>query len=434
MADISILFFGSSIDVWAAIISVFILSLSVGYWAGGRLADKMASNKALGVIIVLSGIWYLLLPTFARPFIDMLSSGIAEHRWGSLVPCLFLFLPPSLLLGCVSPMLVRLVFISGEQVGRTTGTLYAIGSFGNVLGILVTNYFLLAAFTLNGNCYGMGVALCLCGLGHLLIPIDAQQADTSSSAQQADSATMDTADGIMSRLFILALLASVIAAIIGASLSDDPYRLLSTGLPNDQLAVMHRDSPYSHVTWVASEGTNYAELRFFDKVEGGVCLRPRWDELPASSSLKQPADYVIPTVPKSSYWAEDQDLPNPGSLAHTRYVNLYHPGILLNQDLMARANNDPRQAPANILIIGLGSGVGASSSPIIIPKQALPFWTSTKSSLIWFVNIIRCLVGLKGTIYLMTSARALAMAVGEWNLSRKTHDNLFVRPHLVAMT
>ena len=138
------------------------LSLSVGYWAGGRVADRMQSNRALGIIIVLSGIWYLLLPTFARPFIDLLGAGIAEHRWGSLVPCLFLFLPPALLLGCVSPMLVRLVFISGEQVGRTTGTLYAIGSFGNVLGILVTNYFLLATFTLNGNCYGMGVALCLC--------------------------------------------------------------------------------------------------------------------------------------------------------------------------------------------------------------------------------------------------------------------------------
>ena len=165
-----------------------------------------------------------------------------------------------------------------------------------------------------------------------------------------------------------------------------------------QVAVMHRDSPYSHVTWVASEGTNYAELRFFDKVEGGVCLRPRWDELPASSGLKQPADYVIPQAPKSRYWDEGAYLPNPGSLAHTRYVNLYHTGILLNNELMARGNNDPRQVPANVLIIGLGSELVRRywlhhypASHVV--NGASPCSTLTMSLTKWCVTIIRCLAG-----------------------------------------
>ena len=95
------------------------------------------------------------------------------------------------------------------------------------------------------------------------------------------------------------------------------------------------------MTWVVSPGHNYAELRFFDKVEGGVCLEPTWADLPESSGLRMPADYQIPDVSDQLYWPEDKPLPNPGSLAHTRYVNLYHAGILLNNDLMAAAGNDP---------------------------------------------------------------------------------------------
>lgn len=164
--------FGSSIDVWAAIISVFILSLSIGYWLGGRIADRANTNAPLGWIILAAGAYYLLLPTFARPFIEALPSTIYTARWGSLVAATVLFLPPSLLLGCVSPMLVKLVFTAAERVGRTTGTLYAVSACGNVFGILVTDYLLLAAFSLNANTLGMGLVLGLTGLAHVLRRIE----------------------------------------------------------------------------------------------------------------------------------------------------------------------------------------------------------------------------------------------------------------------
>ena len=107
--------FGSSIDVWAAIISVFILSLSIGYWLGGRIADRANTNLPLAWVIVAAGACYLILPTVARPFIEALPESIYTARWGSLVAGTILFLPPSLLLGCVSPMLVKLVFIDEAQ-------------------------------------------------------------------------------------------------------------------------------------------------------------------------------------------------------------------------------------------------------------------------------------------------------------------------------
>ena len=179
--------FGSSIDVWAAIISVFILSLSIGYWLGGRIADKMKSNKALGIIIVLSGIYYLLLPTFARPFIDMLGESIYSQRWGSLVPAGVHY---SSRLHCFWAVSHRCSFAWSSFPANTSvkpqARSHAIGSFGNVLGILVTNYFLLAAFDLNQNCYGMGIALGLTGLAHIFLTMEAQQDSTKLMSKKAE--------------------------------------------------------------------------------------------------------------------------------------------------------------------------------------------------------------------------------------------------------
>ena len=75
-------------------------------------------------------------------------------------------------------------------------------------------------------------------------------------------------------------------------------------MPYDQIAVAHRDSAYSHITWVASELENYAQLRFFDKVEGGVCLTPSWDSYaalaeknPTLKHLVGPADFLVEHSP-----------------------------------------------------------------------------------------------------------------------------------------
>ena len=79
-------------------------------------------------------------------------------------------------LGMLSPVLVKLAFVSAERVGRTTGTLYAVGSIGNVLGVLVTNYVLLEYVALNTTMIVMGVILAVLGLAHLAVRTSAEGA------------------------------------------------------------------------------------------------------------------------------------------------------------------------------------------------------------------------------------------------------------------
>ncbi len=165
--------FGSSIDVWAAIITVFILSLSIGYVIGGRIADRSTNNRPLAWIVLGSGILYLTLPIYALRVSEALGDAMGQMRFGVLVAGLVLFLLPSLLLGMISPVLVKLVFVSAERVGRTTGMLYAVGSVGNVFGILVTDYILLEHVRINSNLLWMGGLLCVTGLLHLAIRMQA---------------------------------------------------------------------------------------------------------------------------------------------------------------------------------------------------------------------------------------------------------------------
>jgi hypothetical protein len=174
--------FGSSIDVWAAIITVFILSLSIGYVIGGRLADRAKTNQVLGWILLAGGLCYLAIPPIALPFMEALPEGLKQARWGVLVAALALFLLPSMLLGMVSPILVKLVFVGAERVGRTTGTLYAVGSFGNVLGILISNYVLLEHVDLNHNILVMGVVMGVLGAAHLAKRIAADATGAAPAA------------------------------------------------------------------------------------------------------------------------------------------------------------------------------------------------------------------------------------------------------------
>lgn len=162
----------------------------------------------------------------------------------------------------------------------------------------------------------------------------------------------------MSRMLaILIAVAALAAGILGQA---DPWSLQTKGTFPDQQVLAHRDSPYTHVTWVASTTDNSAELRFYDRVEGGVCLLPAWGDLAGHGvpHLAMPPGFPTQEPPAGPTWQGPK--PNPGSLTHTRYIALYPTAILLNQQLLSAVGGDWRATKPRILIVGLGSGVGAA--------------------------------------------------------------------------
>lgn len=142
--------FGSHVFVWGGLIGIFMGALSLGYYVGGRTADRHPDIGFLAGVMVLAGCAVLLVPLVADPLCrfvgGVLFTGNMElaNRWNPTVAVILVFAVPSVLLGSISPFAVRLLARDIETMGRVTARVYAFNALGSIIGTLVTAFFLMS--------------------------------------------------------------------------------------------------------------------------------------------------------------------------------------------------------------------------------------------------------------------------------------------------
>jgi spermidine synthase len=129
-------FYGNSLYVWTAVLTITVLGLTLGYYIGGRLARKGASETTLFVVLQISAVLVLALPMTVSIAIA-LTKGM-DLILGICVTCILVLLPPTLCFGIVGPMVVNLMSSQLETVGKTAGAVYFTSTFG---GIAATFFF-----------------------------------------------------------------------------------------------------------------------------------------------------------------------------------------------------------------------------------------------------------------------------------------------------
>ncbi|HET8910878.1 MAG TPA: fused MFS/spermidine synthase [Ktedonobacteraceae bacterium] len=134
-------YFGTSLFVWANVIGLILLYLTVGYYVGGRLADRVPKAWGLYLITTIAAFSIGLIPFISRPILSWSLSSFSTYSisvfYGSLVSVILLFALPIILLGCVSPYAIRLSVNQVGSSGRTAGMLYAISTAGSMLGTFI---------------------------------------------------------------------------------------------------------------------------------------------------------------------------------------------------------------------------------------------------------------------------------------------------------
>jgi spermidine synthase len=135
-------YFGSSLFVWGALIGVVLTGLSIGYWLGGALADRRPTPYLLVGAIALSALLVLAIPLVDEWMLERVVEWDPGPRLNPLVATILLFGAPSVILGSVSPIAVKLVARSLERVGRTAGRLFAISTAGSIFGTFATAFWL----------------------------------------------------------------------------------------------------------------------------------------------------------------------------------------------------------------------------------------------------------------------------------------------------
>src|ERR687896_910957 len=135
-------YFGASTIVWANTIGIVLVALSVGYWLGGRLADRHPHMRGLCLLALTAAGLLALIPFAADPLLDLgveaLDSISAGAFIGSLLGVLVLVAVPVMLLGAVSPYAIRLAVSTVEEAGTVAGRLYALSTAGSLAGTLLS--------------------------------------------------------------------------------------------------------------------------------------------------------------------------------------------------------------------------------------------------------------------------------------------------------
>ena len=162
-------YIGASTYVWTSLIGVILGALSLGYWLGGKLADRTPDVRILASAVFVAGglvSLTILLKDVVLAFVASANVGL-EIR--SVLAAAFLFAPASVALGFVTPYAVRLNIVSVDESGRTVGRLYALSTIGSIAGTFAAGFFLLPFVGSVRTLYI--IAATLIGLSLLLAPL-----------------------------------------------------------------------------------------------------------------------------------------------------------------------------------------------------------------------------------------------------------------------
>ncbi len=150
-------FYGVSLFLWSALITVTLAALSVGYALGGRWADRAPQLSRLCAIMAAAGVWVLFIPWLKYPVLTLTEP--MGLRVAVLIAAFILFAPPLTLLGMVSPYAIKLKTLSLAEVGRSAGNLYALSTIASVLSALATGFLLIPNFGVRRLTVSIGLLL-----------------------------------------------------------------------------------------------------------------------------------------------------------------------------------------------------------------------------------------------------------------------------------
>jgi spermidine synthase len=264
-------YFGNSVYVWGSLISIFLLAISVGNYVGGLVADDYPLRTMLNAISAAVSLWIIGVALVGRGVCDWLVTAGAGEQTGPLLASSALFLPPSIGMGMISPFAIRLAARSVASVGKTSGTFYALSTFGSIAGTLVTTFGLIPM---------LGVSTILKGLGVTLLLVSV--------------ATFPFLG--VKRSSMVSIVVVFLAAIM--IIADEPARgQLAAG----ETTVAEVESPYHHITVVDNHRQDSRDLRFDKYVETSIRKSPPHVSLADYTNYFHLAFLVNPTIHRALF-------------------------------------------------------------------------------------------------------------------------------------
>lgn len=169
-------YFSSSQVVWTIIIGAILIAMATGNYLGGRFADKHKDVTLLYVLMLIAGSYICLIPFVGRYVIAgitaifalIVNSGLII--WSTIFVCLILFVPPLVVLGMVTPSLIK--YSMGQQAsGKIVGILESLNTAGSIIGTFIPIFFTIPIIGTSYTFALFGGLICLIALIFILTGI-----------------------------------------------------------------------------------------------------------------------------------------------------------------------------------------------------------------------------------------------------------------------
>ena len=161
------LIFGSTVFATSTVLTAFMGGLALGSYYFGKKIDESTESPLRIYALLEAGIgafclvWPLILTVLGALYVLIHRNVTSEFYTLSLIRFVLTFavlLIPSTLMGGTLPVLTRFFVKRLEQLGTNIGILYALNTFGAVIGTVAAGFFLIEALGIRWT-LGIGIAI-----------------------------------------------------------------------------------------------------------------------------------------------------------------------------------------------------------------------------------------------------------------------------------
>lgn len=157
-------YFGSSLIVWALIISTFLAGFSLGALTGGA-CSRLPPRRVRHCLNALAGLGlagFGVAAALGQPILAAIDAGVGSFVASLALACVALFFLPVFALSSVLPIFTEALAGFGSRSGLSAGIVYSISTVGNILGVICTAFFLIPAFHTSSILVGWAMAAAVC--------------------------------------------------------------------------------------------------------------------------------------------------------------------------------------------------------------------------------------------------------------------------------
>ena len=140
---------GSSNVVWTSIIGIILASMSLGYWLGGKKADKNADINQLSKLLLYAALFTSVIPLFETLFVKQIAGIIGDLIIAAILCAIIVFSIPSFILAMISPFAVKIKSQEENEIGSLSGRISSLSTIGSITGTFLMGFVLIPNIGVN---------------------------------------------------------------------------------------------------------------------------------------------------------------------------------------------------------------------------------------------------------------------------------------------